>query len=385
MFERSVSICRKAVKHCLILMERRNEMKHKLKVIVAGIGVSLMLFVGVVSAFNYDALQKYFSKDEETIQNDIKAMSTEKLISEMNMLSPVLADANEVDSLIPFAAELRRRKDVIQNSDIIKELKKNTNLQLTKEILVDLYADKNANQPNQDDLKQLLQDESIDNRLKTKIVNVAQFNSNDIKILKKFIEGQDAGLAFASLKQLSRIDLEEADKNSNQILLNYKTEPAEKVSAALKAKSKYLVTKKSKGDFEAQAKEFLQLGFDIITTSNDAKLRDAAFFAISDLRIKESITNILKNNLIDRELKVYAVDQHFEVLNEMLINQPTEEEIETVVEAMELLPISDLIVPLEEASKRIENADLKQRCEEVLAFMKTNGVSGNKKWSDGVK
>lgn len=52
---------------------------------------------------------------------------------------------------------------------------------------------------------------------------------------------------------------------------------------------------------------------------------------------------------------------------------------------MELLPILDLIVPLEEASKRIENADLKQRCEEVLAFMKTNGVSGNKKWSDGVK
>ncbi|CCQ93689.1 conserved exported hypothetical protein [[Clostridium] ultunense Esp] len=360
-------------------------MKHKLKVIVAGIGVSLMLFVGVVSAFNYDALQKYFSKDEETIQNNIKAMSTEKLISEMNMLSPVLVGANEVDSLIPFAAELRRRKDVIQNSDIIKELKKNTNSQLTKEILVDLYADKNANQPNQDDLKQLLQDESIDNRLKTKIVNVAQFNSNDTKILKKLIEGQDAGLAFASLKQMSRIDLEEADKNSNQILLNYKTEPAEKVSAALKAKSKYLVTKKSKGDFEAQAKEFIQLGFDIITTSNDTKLRDAAFFAISDLRIKESIKNILKNDLIDRELKVYAVDQHFEVLNEMLINQPTEEEIETVVEAMELLPISDLIVPLEESSKRIENADLKQRCEEVLAFMKTNGVSGNKKWSDGVK
>jgi len=178
------------------------------------------------------------------------------------------------------------------------------------------------------------------------------------------------------LKQLAKIDDEKAYIISSRILSNYKYESKEKVMASLKSTAKYLKHNKDK-DLE---NEFIKLSFEIIENNDDNVLKDAALFSVSDLMSKDAISEIIKNKSVDRELKVFSIDQNFMTLKDILINNPTESDIEIVVEAMELMPIVDLLEDIEKVMDNIKDKNLQQRCKAAIENTKLNGHKGNEKW-----
>lgn len=367
-------------------------MSKSIKIFLLASTLVLLLSVGIVMAEDTDSetfnstVAKYFNKDDKEIQSSLMALSKEQLIKEINILAGEMEEKGNIESLIPFAKVLLERKNELNNMEIIDMISDTTNPIITREIMVDLYSIKNENNSDQNEIKKLLRVQNIDNRIKTRIVSSTPFDKNDVNLLKDLISEDQGILAFHSLKKLSKINDEEAYEISNKILSNYKSETNEKISAALKSTAQYLRNNKSNiKDYLDLEKNYIDSSFNIMNNTGDKFLKDSAFFSVSDLMSKEAIKSIIKNETINKEHKVLAVDQNFFALKEILNNNPSKEDIEIVVEAMELLPITDLVEDLEKVIDDVSDADLQQRALKVLEYMKLSGIKANQKWLDEVK
>lgn len=359
-------------------------MSKRAKIISLGISFSLLFSIAVYAYTNknfntfFDSVkEKYGQNTDKENQKDSTSPSKKDLLKEIKEV----ADNNDIDALIPYADVLIQRKDEFENSEIIKILRDNTISENEKILMVDLYTYKNMDKVGNGDIKELLKEKGVDPSIKTKIISTINFDKNDKNLLEDLIEENDGVVFFHSLKKLSTIDDSEAYEISKNILANYKSESKYKVSAALNATTKYLKNNKTKNkDLIVAEESLINLCLEITNTTNDASLKDAAVFVLSELKSKESISEIIKDKSVDRILKVSSINENFIQLKEMLLNNPTEAEIETVIDAMEILPIKDLAEDLEKALKGVENTDLKNRGENVLQIMRTDGIKANKKY-----
>ncbi len=323
------------------------------------------------------ALTRYKNKEEKEIQSELKKLSKEQVIDEINSISKEVDIENNTNVIIPFALNLFERNDEFSDEEMVEIVTNNSNAIITQQLMIDLYTLRNENKFAKNDLKRLLK-EDVKDELKLRIITRSSFAPTEVQILKDFIKEDQDDLAFASLKRLSQIDVKDGYKISKDILSNYKNQSPKKISAALKSTAKYFRSDKSKNS-ELKS-EFINVCLDVINTTQDEILKDTSIFALSDLMDQEAITKIIDNSAIDEQLKVFSVDQNVIVLKNILLNNPTEEEIKIVVEAMEILPIIDLVEPLEEVKKTITDKNLEKRCEDVLEIMRLYGHKENLKW-----
>ncbi|MDT9720383.1 hypothetical protein QVE09_15805 [Paenibacillus sp. ClWae2A] len=370
--------------------------KKKLLLIGSSACLALFLSVGVAGANLGNILQKHLVEDEAVLQNNINNMSNEQLIDEIDNLATTVGQPstlaknnsvgqNEINTLIPFVSALFERKDQLKDEDILKIVADNTKTVITREALVDLYVLKHEQNKDGGELKQILLQDGIDAQVKSRIVATADFTLDDVGLLKEIIHEDDDILAFNGLKRLSNINVSEAYGISESILSNIEEQSPNKISAALRATAKYLKNEsqstfqKNTVDLEA---DFIDTSFKIIKSSNDEVLKDSAIFAISEIGSQKAITQIIESDLVEQELKAFAVDQNFITLKEILTGNPTDDEIRIVVSALEILPIVDLVEPLSEVISSISDPDLKKRSEEVIIVAQKEGINGNYKWAE---
>ncbi|MCM3134874.1 hypothetical protein M3629_19015 [Paenibacillus polysaccharolyticus] len=369
---------------------------NKKKLVLIGTSACLALFlsVGIAGANLNNVLQKHLSGDEVVLQNNIKKLSVEQLINEIESVAATVgnpstfaknsnAGANDINTLIPFVSELFERKDQIPDKDILKVVSDDTKSVITREALVDLYVLKHEGNKGGEELKQILLQDEINSQVKSRIVATTDFTSDDVGLLKEIIQQDDDILAFNGLKRLSNINVSEAYEISKNILSNVQEQSSNRISAALRATAKYLHNsghtnlQKNSSNLEGS---FIETSFNIMKSSNDEVLKDSAVFAISEVGSQNAITQIINSDLIEKELKAFAIDQNFIVLKEMLTENPTKEDIEIVVSALEILPITDLVEPLTELIPHIGDVELKKRIDKVIVLAKEEGISANHKW-----
>lgn len=347
-------------------------------------GISLSFVAVRAASTNASAsnptLAKYSGKDETQIKNDLKKLSKQQLFVEFDNVAKECKDIPSDENLIPFASELIERKNDFDDSEIIGNIKNNAYSSTSRQFMVEFYNDKKGNNPNVSDnsLKDLLKDDTINNDIKVKIVVTSKFENSDKGLLKDFVEKNDDVLAFHSLKKLGQVDSSEAYIISKDILSNYKSKSNFKVSAAQKFMAQYF--KKNNSNDQDLINNFIKVNSDIINTSKDNVLKDSSVFSLSDMMSKDGITEIINNKSIDRELKVFSIDQNCLTLREMLSSNPTEKDIEVVVKAMEISPLKDLLSDIEKAKMHLNNVDLQKRCNNVLKSIELNGTYANKKW-----
>lgn len=357
-------------------------MSKRAKIISLGISFSLLFSVAAYASTNenlntfFDSLKgKYGQKTDKEIQKDLKSLSKKDLMKEIKEVAK-----KDVTALISYGDALMQRKDEFENPEIISILSDSTSSENEKILMVDLYTNKNMDKVDNSDIKKLLKEKSVDSSTKSKIISDIKFDKNDKNLLEDLIKENDGVVFFHSLKKLSTIDDSEAYEISKNILSNYNSESKHKVSAALNATTKYLKNNKTKNkDIIDTEESFINLGLEIINTTTDADLKDAAVFSLSELKSKNSISKIIKNTSVYKVLKSYSIDENFMQLKEMLLNNPTELDVETVVDAMEILPIMDLADDLEKSLKGIDNNDLQNRGKKILETMRTSGINADKK------
>jgi len=365
----------------LLFMRGEFLMPKNVKIISLIFCLSLLFFAGIASA--NDIFKKYADKDEETLMKDLAALSKKQLIEEMDSLAKSSEGTGDINALIPFATELFERKDEISDEELLTYIKNPSLSPATRDFFVELYVAKHEDGNNLDEIKALLADPEVDKSTKTSIVTTAHFSPDDVGILIKLAKSDNGLLAFHSIKVLNSLDKNAANQLAEEILSNLNQSSKIELEAALKSKAIFLKTAKEKDqNYENLEKQFIQLNLDILKNSNDPELKDTAVFALSDLGSKNALKTILKSEFIDRELKVFAVDQNFMTLKRILENHPTREELNLVIQAMDILPITDLAEPLKHIAGKVKELDFKKKIEETIANIEKNGIKGNEKWLD---
>ncbi|MNW26931.1 hypothetical protein D3C74_37140 [compost metagenome] len=269
--------------------------------------LALILYESVATAGWEGVMQEYIGGGEESFQSNMEDWSNEQLIEEIDLVavsvnasSTLLKESSssgtDINVLIPFVAELFKRKDQFNDTELLSSIGDRSKQIITREIFVDMYAMKHET-GNDEELKQLLRGNEIDYQIKSRIVAVANFTMEDIDLLKELIQEDDGVLAFNSLKRLSKIKVVEAFRISEDILDNLDNESNDKISAALKATAKYLGNENYSSNLRDKNLEsdFIDLCFNIIKSSDDPILRDSAFFAVSEIGSQNAITKIIED------------------------------------------------------------------------------------------
>ncbi len=346
------------------------------------VGILIVASATVVGAQN-GTLQQLLSKDEDVLMSELKTTSNEELIVKINELSREITPSGDINILIPFVSELFDRKDQFKDTDLLGHIKDESNTIILRETIVDLYLHKNENQTVSNELKDILKDKDIDKRVKTRIVSQGKFAKGDIELLRQLIANNDDLLAFHSLKSLSKVDSTAGFEVAQKLLDEKDTISNDKLSAALQATSDHLKEMNQEiYEYEKLEKNFLEISFQLLESNPDLYIKDSAFFSVTDLQSESAIKRIMTNNFIDRELKVYSIDQHYMILLEMLEDNPEKEDIEFVLSAMEMHPILDFIDPLKEISEKVKDVQLRDRIIQVIEYIDANGLPGNEKWLD---
>ncbi|MFZ3590258.1 hypothetical protein ACOI1C_13575 [Bacillus sp. DJP31] len=250
---------------------------------------------GSINANVVNLFEKYQNKEENDLIKDIKKLNKTEIIAEINLLSDGNSDILISSSiLIPFASALVEKKSEISNEEIINQITEENNTIITKHILVDLFFQKNSNNKEvRREIKRLLVDNRIDKAIKVKILMDSDVESSDEPILLNNISNNDDEIAFVSMKKLSQVNLEKAYEISKEIIKNKDTESKHKISAALKATSKFLNENKDNHDYDELEASFIEESKSVMAKTEDKFLSDSAFFSISDLMSENAILSII--------------------------------------------------------------------------------------------
>lgn len=98
------------------------------------------------------------------------------------------------------------------------------------------------------------------------------------------------------------------------------------------------------------------------------------------LEVKKTIKNLIKNYNLDKEVKMFAIDQNYMVLEDILKNNPSEEDIYMVIECMKVLPINDFKDEFENLLKASSDKNLIKEINNILTLINQEGINANKKW-----
>jgi hypothetical protein len=351
---------------------------------------------------NMRTLRKYENMSEEQVSDSLKHLDKTAMTAEISNIFAELSE-KDVNFLIPFAAELRNRINEYSESELAVLIANNDNDLFFRITIVQLYGsmkfEKKTSKGN-DTIRDLLLDKKTENELKESIIISLDFSDEKgLKTLDSIAQGKNDMLAFQAIKKLNKIDSVKAAEISNQILADYQRETPEKVNAALKVMAEEYRRNRIQNAFTSELqkkkKEFIEICVHIINTSTkENKLQDCAIFALSDMTDSDAIAAIVKDNNMDESLKVYAIDQNLNTLLEMAKSVDSEQEIDTVCDAMKIYPLKALRNSLSEirakvSSKRIiglENGEMVTKVigkiDAAIAMIDNEGTDANPKWDD---
>ena len=354
---------------------------------------------------NMKILQKYQNLTEEQISINLKGLEKSKMTAEIKNIFAEFS-GEDVNSLIPFATELRNRINEYSEDELISLITNENNDLFFRITVVQLYSsmkfEKRTPKGN-NKIRELLSEEKIESVLKENIVIGLDFSDEEgLIILDSIAHGKNDMLAFQAIKKLNKIDSVKAAEISNEILSNYKEETPEKVNAALKVMAEEYRNHRLRNTFtnklEQEKMEFIDICVDIINTSKkDDKLQNCAVFALSDMTDSNAITAIIKNNHMDESLKVYAIDQNYNTLLEMSKSDITLQNIDIICEAVKIYPLNGLKQSLIDYKlsvsstglSRLQNDELTKqtvsKIDTAIALIEKEGVDPNPRWNDFYK
>lgn len=358
-------------------------MSKKLKIILLALSITTITSISINAASNSETMKKYTRMNSEEITKNLKELSIDDLIAEIDSATQETTLLNDTDAIIPFASALLEKKNQLSTSEVIKKIKSPKFKSETKSILIDIYCSKPefTDEISQKQLKSLLK-ENIDNQTKQKIINIAKLNSEDIPTLKEIIN--NGGLsAFYSLNALSKVDLSQAYNVSKDIISTYKNKSSDEIAGAVSVSAKYFRSENKKNTINTNSESiFYDEILRIFDETTDTELKDAIIFSMSDIRSNNSIKTLLNNKNIDREVKVFAIDQNYMVLENILNSNPTTEDIYMVIDAMNKLPIKDLKDEFENLLNEVSDEELIKEINNVITLIEKEGIDANKKWLD---
>lgn len=274
--------------------------------------------------------------------------------------------------------ELRRRWNTADRAVLAKAAADPSRAMATRGLMIDMLAGSGEQRPLTGEARALLLKPDLEPELKARIIATFDFALGDADLLADFADHPDL-VGFQALKKLTDVDASRAEAEAEAVLAGTQKASDLQLSAALKVRVRAGSLKKDAQARAAFVKQALGIAQNRAASS---ETRDAAVFAVAELREIDAITTLVNAKLEDPVLVAGAIDQNFDILAASLVGKPTDAQVATVVTAMEIHPVKDLAAPLQRARAAVTDPALQTRIDKVVQLLETEGVQGNTKWTE---
>lgn len=315
-------------------------------------------------------LSELFIKSEEQIYLEKQRLSKDELINEIQLIEIDLEKEEDQIVLLPHVTALLDKKNQFSKSEIKKLLVETDSDSVIESALIKMYVD---NKFENEELLDLLSSDYLSKDTKEYFFSIGEFDSAE---LEKLYYEYDDEFGDVIMKRFLMADPNKAQKIAVDGLLNIDSMYTnEKIVGNLIGSGNFVKNNKnylSRSDIEKIEDKII----DVYYNSDNELVQDQAIYALSNMCDFDVFTNIIGNDEYDFLLKVSAIEKNVKVILNKLESKPTEEELVTILKAMNLHPISDV-------GDKLETLDISSLSKNVLdmktqteIFIKNNGVEG---------
>ena len=129
-------------------------------------------------------------------------------------------------------------------------------------------------------------------------------------------------------------------------------------------------------DVAKDKKDFIKLCVSLYKETSDYKLKDAAIFALMNIRDFEAVKTIILDDTVDEELKVACVSRNSKTFIDVINNYPTKEDVEFILDCMEIALLKELAAPMKNKLLNRHEFD-SNRLRNMISFMEFSGVESD--------
>ncbi|WXR62860.1 hypothetical protein WG909_06530 [Peptostreptococcaceae bacterium AGR-M142] len=330
---------------------------------------------------------------KKDIINKYKKHEVEYIINEMNIIikNQDLEIGQNPNYILLYIDTLKEKE--IDDENLMSILKNEEYEDLTKYIVAQDYIAKNIDKKEEiaEFVSTIISSENINDEIKLLFINSFDLKSEEeikkeIDQLLKIIENNDEELGFNALKSLYDLDTKKAYEIANEIIDDRKNKSKHQISGALKIKSKY-ISEFDLDNEEEIKEEFINLCMNYIDNTIDNKkdadensIRNSSIYALRDLSDKNAIFKIINSENIEESEKVYCLKYNFDVIKNVIENNPSKEDIENVLKANELRPFTDYKKGFDKLIENETDNEVIKKYQKAIKEINEKGRSGNKKY-----
>lgn len=225
------------------------------------------------------------------------------------------------------------------------------------EMFYQKYPQEDHNHPR---LLKLLQDEHVDPSFKTSLIHFVGFRTpEEMEVLRMLTQDADKNLRFRAMNRLNEIDQKSAVDMAKKAVAAYHSKgDMEQLPEAIDI----LVQQMQNGASREEKDEIIALCNELLDSDLESAKKDSLVYDMQMLSDLEALRMVVQHPKVDNIMKKGMIDNNYYLLEEVLLNDPTPQDVEFTVTCMELLPIKDLYMPLKTA---------------IEAMPQTRNASGN--------
>ena len=311
-------------------------------------------------------------------------ISKEELVEKINELTIKESDDLDSEKLIEACTALSKRAQDFTDEELLAVIKDDKMTSITKSTLIQLETDINHGKGiiDQGPFEELITQKSLEDDVRINLIQTLDMSSDENKdILEKIVKSEDGAIVIRSLITLQKDDPKKALSIANQIINSYSTYGEDAIRAAVMVKSNYFRDLKLAGsqkNVSAEKKNYINFCIRKFNASQDDVFKDAMVFSLIDMLDFDAVKEIINHKNIDHLLKTTCISRNYLTFAEVINNNPSEEDIELLLTAMEMAPIRDLVGLMRE--KLAANATYQSdRLNNVLTIMETQGIPADRK------
>ena len=308
--------------------------------------ISAVIAVALISGFAIKGLTtdvKELSGDKAMLISDVDAifakkttnLNAEELAAAYTRLDEGIADFSDTD-----IANILKDKGV-------SDYTKTTVLQLSQK------ANDGKGLQSSAEFLPLIKKGALADDVRVNLINSIAVDSDEVKTALAEIATTEEGAAvMRAMVRLQNADALASLNASNKILSNRKQYNADNLRAAVTVKSDYfkeLTMIDSKKDVSAEKTEYISACKEIYDGADDEQLKNAVIFGLMNMRDFEAVKFLLEDDSVSEAYKVACISRNPKTFVDKLKANPTDEEIELIIGAMEKVPLKEVATAMREA------------------------------------
>ena len=341
----------------------------KRKVLFTALIVALAACVSVSLVCSWSERQ-LLKKPGNEIYEEMKKLSAGKLIRKINRLESKIPTAEDKIQLLPFYTALIDKADEFSDEQLISLIRKRNTLEGIDEAFIEMYAE---NGYDAEKMTALLDDPDIAEVTKTHIVSRLDCPVDKLCEIFREFDDRTAVVAMQKLnisnpgKALQLVDeLLASDQNATEF-------PFGKYKAICLGIANYYEKSDSPEEAAEIRSQYVPVLKNIYSKSNSGLVKDQVIYALARMCDKELFSWLIESDQIDSELKGSVIERNIRLMKDMIASAKSEDDIRSVIEAMNLHPIYALAEPLQKAVEQ-GNLPASEELLQLIDDLQNNGV-----------